>query len=903
MDSLTIPKHINTKDDQDYQFLKQVGLQHIEAMSSQIWTDYNTHDPGITLMEVLCYAITDLGYRIEMPIPDLLTNNDNAKSIEDVFPTAKQIFTTKPITETDYRKLFIDIDGVKNAFISPYRESVVHMHCSNKDEVSDDDPKGTLSYSKNLLPHYEYKNSFILKGLNQVLFELDTQYQQMDIDDPERIAKLQEIVAAITEKYHGNRNLCEDLHRVEEVGEFEFQVCGDIEIEKTANANDTVVEILFRIQEHVAPSIRRKSLEQLLEEGKTTDAIFNGPILENGFITNEELERANFQTEVRLSDIIQIISETPGVAGIKDISMMSCPCNDDHDDDCIPDETQWKICFPTDFDKVIKLCLNNSIINVFKDVIPITINQENVKDSLLQKFEEYNKSIQLTYDDITIPQGQNRNSGAYYTIQNDLPELYGIGEVGLSKNVSEERKAQAKQLKGYLTFFDQILATYFTHLQQIGKLLSADVNSKHSYFVEKLQNVKEFDLLLKAPNTYENDVAQLLSKQDDFVGRKGKFLDHLLARFAENLNDYTFLMIDLFGLSTQQPSLSHKALLLNEYEEIGYNRAKAFDYYGQEKEVWDTYNVSGLQHRIARLLGIADYSRRDVTTYYYEFYPEADDNPVDEWRWRIKHTDGTILFSSSKHYDTMVEAEDELWKTLHFAWNTAYYQLLPTYNNEKWYFNLVDDQDEVIARHIQYYTDKAVAEKTIQDYAAFIQEKITDEGMYMFENILLRPDKEDAQADTKFYPICVEEDCEQCQPEDPYSFRLTFVFPGWTRRFSNLQFREFAEKVIRGEVPAHILTRICWIGDAVEKDEEEEPSQIKQLEALYKAWLTKKMASPDDQTANEHLEPLVDLLHQLDTIYPHGTLHDCNEDGDGQTSIILNRTSLGELKTKQNGSE
>jgi len=59
MDTLTIPKHINSKDDKDFSFLRQVGMQHIASMSSQLWTDYNTHDPGITLLEALCYAITD----------------------------------------------------------------------------------------------------------------------------------------------------------------------------------------------------------------------------------------------------------------------------------------------------------------------------------------------------------------------------------------------------------------------------------------------------------------------------------------------------------------------------------------------------------------------------------------------------------------------------------------------------------------------------------------------------------------------------------------------------------------------------------------------------------------------------------------------------------------------------
>jgi len=917
METLTIPKHIDTQNDRDYGFLRQVGMQHIEAMSSQLWTDYNTHDPGITFLEALCYAITDLGYRINAPIPDLVAEPlTGTKNLKDVFPTAKEIFTTKPISERDYRKLFIDIPGIKNAFIRPNSDSKVYMHCSLKDEVSSEDPKGKLSYSDDLLPHYEKKDEFTLQGLNNVFFELDSNFQKLEKDDPQRLAKVEEITNYISEAYHTNRNLCEDLIKVEEVGEFEFQVCGDIEIEKTANAHDVVVELLFRIQEHVSPSVKRYSLSQLLDQGETTDAIYNGPILEHGFITDEELENANIQTEIRLSDLIQIIAETPGVKSIRDISLMSCPCNEQEgenaDDECNPQENKWKICFPKGFDKVLKLCLNNSIINVFKDVIPITIDQERIKTAFQEKFEAFNISLELTYDDIEIPEGKYLNSGTYHSIQNDLPNIYGIGEAGLSLNEPTERHAQALQLKAYLSFFDQVLATYFSHLQNIGKLMSGDMHGGNTYYLDELTDIKHLDKIIKNNTDFNEDANTALAKLDDFIERKGKLLDHLLARFSENMNDYVFLMVDLFGLDTKEASLWHKAKLLDEYAELGYDRGKAFNYNGTEHGVWDTLNVSGLQHRIARLLGVRDYSRRDLTSYYYEFYPEVDsdptDDPNDEWRWRVRHTDGTIMFSSSKHYDSMIEAEDELWKTISLAWDEANYDLLPTEDGDQWYFNLIDKSKEVVARHIQYYSDRAVAEATIKEYAAFMFDKVTDEGVFLFENILLKPDKTDTDATQKFMDICVDENCEQRKPQDPYSFRLTVVLPGWTKRFSNLYFREFTENVIRAEVPAHILTRICWIGSPLKEETETEvgnakPSQMKQLEGLYQNWLQKKMESPNDQTENEFLKPLVDLLHRLDTIYPAGTLHDCNEDGEAGTSIILNRSSLGELKKKENGSE
>ncbi|MDF1695262.1 MAG: hypothetical protein P1U56_05495 [Saprospiraceae bacterium] len=897
-----IYKHIPTVDDQDYDYLRAEGIEYIKKMAGNVWTDHNLHDPGITILEVLCYAITDLGYRISAPIEDLLTyEEDSLTKLAKSFPTAKQILTTKPITENDYRKLFININDVKNAFIKAYKDDTVYMHCSTKDEVSKDHRKGVLSYEPEL-DDYARQHSFNLKGLNKIFFVPDISISQ-EKNEILKNKKIDALKEKIKEEYHANRNLCEDLVEVCVAEEYEINVCGDIEIEKTADAKEVVADVLFNIQEFLSPSIKRYSLEQLIDQGKTPEEIFNGPVLSKGFITDEELEKANFRTEIRLSDLIQIISETKGVQRIKKVLMRPCPCNKPNDEaPCAELINPWKICLPEDFNKVIVVCLNSSIINAFKDIIPIDIDQSEVENLVIEKLKKFNASNEFPYDDFDIPSGNYLNSGAYYSFQNDLPNIYGVDEIGLSSQLPNKRHAQVLQLKGFLSFFDQVLATYFSHLKHVGDLLSLDVSASNTYYANDLSDIKHFkDKLVKDTVSFDLQTQEYLNELDDYIDRKGVFLDHLLARFAENMNDYVFLMIDLFGVETKDASLIHKSKFLEEYPALGYKRGCAFNYYDKTKGVWDTENVSGLQHRLARLLGFRDFKRRDLTSFNYEIYPEVDDDPTDEWRWRIKNKAGVIMFSSSMHYDSIEAAEDELWKTISLAWDENNYDLLPTEDEEQWYFNLIDKSKEVVARHIQYYNDKSEAEATIKAYAKFIYENVTDEGMYLFENILLRPDrKNDLSATSKFIKICVDNDCTQCKPHDPYSFRLTIVLPGWTKRFSNTYFREFAEGVIREEVPAHIMTRICWIGYPA-SNEGEEPSQMEKLETIYKAWLTKKMESPLDQSSNDKLEPLVDLLHDLSTIYPTGRLHDCNTEGSAFSPIILNQSSLGDIKIKEDG--
>ena len=84
------------------------------------------------------------------------------------------------------------------------------------------------------------------------------------------------------------------------------------------------------------------------------------------------------------------------------------------------------------------------------------------------------------------------------------------------------------------------------------------------------------------------------------------------------------------------------------------------------------------------------------------------------------------------------------------------------------------------------------------------------ERAIIVEHLLLRP-KFPGDA---LYPACSDGACKTCGDEDPYSFRLTFVIPGWTEPYNtHMEMREFAEQTIRRETPSHLLAKICWVGN------------------------------------------------------------------------------------------
>ncbi|MZI92914.1 hypothetical protein F9817_06855 [Vibrio sp. CAIM 722] len=72
MMSTTISKQSHNDNPNSFEHLYQLGLTYIQQLSGQIWTDYNPHDPGMTILEQVCYAITDLIYRCEFSVTDYL---------------------------------------------------------------------------------------------------------------------------------------------------------------------------------------------------------------------------------------------------------------------------------------------------------------------------------------------------------------------------------------------------------------------------------------------------------------------------------------------------------------------------------------------------------------------------------------------------------------------------------------------------------------------------------------------------------------------------------------------------------------------------------------------------------------------------------------------------------------
>jgi len=851
---VVLQKQPTLKPAEDFYRLRREGIAFIEQMGSRWWTDYNAHDPGITILDALCYAITDLAYRIGWDIKDLLAPADPPADPTQPFPhqpffTARDILTVNPVTPDDFRRLLIDLDRVRNAWVFgkacgcdlPY-----YAWCENEElkfsfrkptnpnlqpraveplglyeirvELEADPDLGELNdrkieqtytvFDADGQPHpvtvelrfpewglekgadwnlfLQSEDAFTnqngasfklkLKKLNRTndptdLTELETPElrrhwnnlfyagyelellpggQKLTIDnvalrifgsataknltvvkpdaDPQTISlhellgdattagpvqryrrkqlRVEAAVQQAKDALHEHRNLAEDYCRVGRVEVEDVAVCADVEVATDADIERVQARIWFEIEQYFNPPVPFYSLPELLAANVPVEEIFNGPELTNGFIKADELAAAGLKSVLRVSDLINRLMDIEGVVAVNNLLLSKYdaagrPVKGAADPiwsngtpvfDAGKTSAAWLL-FVSNLHQP-RLHYHLSRFLFYKNGLPFLPRLAEARATLTQlRGEAERAKVAHAPTDLPVPQGTFRQPDDYSPLQASLPRTYGIGPEGLPSNASPRRRAQARQLKAYLLVFEQLLGNAFAQVAHTADLFSLDSTVSRTYFSREFSEaaLEGYDELVNGLTPAA--LANLAETPAEFLERRNRFLDHLLARFGESFRDYALLLTSLEGRQVGlQQLIADKIAFLKAYPVISHDRGKAFNY---AQNPGDAANVSGLKRRVSLLLGFA---------------PGSDLN-------------------------------------------------------------------------------------------RFI----------VVEHVLLRP-KFPGDA---LFPACPSGgSCAPCGDDDPYSFRLTFVMAGWAPPFSeNLDLRGFADRTIRQETPAHLLPKICWVGN------------------------------------------------------------------------------------------
>lgn len=191
-------------EDALYTKLHRQTREEIQRLSGKVWTDYNAHDPGVTLADIADYALTEFDYKLGFPLMDYLTKENGELDLRrfGLFPP-EEVYTTHPVTEEDYRRLFLaNIPQLASVTVTTHKE--------------------TGGYIVRILPS--------------------------PFEDAREREVLEEQVRKV---YHCHRNLCEYLEKVETVSLKELEFCADLEIEAGEDATDVLARLYLEILEYL----------------------------------------------------------------------------------------------------------------------------------------------------------------------------------------------------------------------------------------------------------------------------------------------------------------------------------------------------------------------------------------------------------------------------------------------------------------------------------------------------------------------------------------------------------------------------------------------------------------------------------------------------------------------------
>ena len=556
-------------ENRNFHWLKAKGIAYVQQLSGSQWTNFNDSDPGVTILDQLCYALTELGYCTNFPIEDILSQADGKIKFQDQFYLPDEILSCSPVTLDDYRKLVIDAEpSVNNVYIELEAPAQAANGC----------------YCV-----YLYVDRQLLKQQRQATAEAEQALQQ-------RIYVL----------LNQQRNLGELFHQPVVLSPRKITLKGTISLADKAARDEVLSRIQLAMDHFISPPIRQYGYQDLLDLGLDSDEIFNGPRLKNGWIPSSELA-ASKTASVRLSDLAGIIATLEGVKTVKELELQvsGFAC----EEILIETNKIAKIEVALEFDEKWAGGAQS-------------LSQQHALELLRLQHRHQAAKIGASMDLMPkLPQGKYRDIESYYSVQNTFPPFYAIGAESLPVDSPNYRVAQSRQLKGYLMVFDQLLANQFSQLASVPALFSFKGTStikpgqgeaydnipyqlfSPTYFCQPLYQIPDVKPLLLGHDTYRISIKpthsaveeeqiwqryqsdpfnqyiqglrQNMENNDQRDDRRNRMLDHLLARHGEPAEFYDELISTArwYG-STLKTRIIIKSILLQNLSSLSYKRIK-----------------------------------------------------------------------------------------------------------------------------------------------------------------------------------------------------------------------------------------------------------------------------------------------------------------------------------------
>ncbi len=791
----------------DFEALRREGVRRIQELSGELWTDFNPHDPGITILEQLCYGLTDLVHRARFPVRDLLASEDGRIAFEhQALHRPGVALPSRPATLEDLRRLVVDrVPGVEGIWVD--------------------------------LPGAPGGDATSI-GVHRVRVHLEGHGGEADA-----------VRAAVLRVLMASRNLGEDLDpEIRVLGGRRCRLRGRVRIRGGRAPEEILAEIHARAGRHVAGEAdpatgefrtmlrRATELEVPGSEG-TLESLLTGPWLEGGVAPGSLV---GDESRVDVADLVSLALDVEGVAAVEELHLEVEGRSEAGSMPRIVPEQDRVLCLD-----VPGHGLDGSGIELLRMGRPVAI----VEAALRARFAEIHDARRLARRGRAgsavlppEPTGANRDDDRYHSIQAHFPAVYGIGDRGLPASASRAERAAMRQLRAYLLPMEQLLASQMSHIRHLRDLFSTADASMPTYRHQVLgdREVPGIEELYRAP---PGELLEALFGGADPGGQlRNRVLDHMLALYGESFNQRSLRQFDHYGPErTEEEVLRNKIAYLRSVMTVGRDRGGSFDH---TRPYWAGHpggdavpgegNVSGFHLRVGLLLGLRPRGGRSLSgPMTGRGAPEGGEGAGAGEALQEVELQGPLhpvplavavpgIGAGEGRAFLTRAGEGGAASLMVRGVDLEAYGLAP--EDGGWTLALRSGEEGRGWRISRHDTREGAVAAANRLRRALVELNLECEGFHVLEHILLRP--EGGARDHRGSP---QPDGERLWSRF-YPLRVSVLFSGWTARASDPRFRLLAEETVRINCPAHIHPECHWLDLAA----------MQEFEERYGRWLDAK---------------------------------------------------------------
>lgn len=408
-ESITISRK-KTDAEFDFDALRAEAIDDLQKQCGRNWTNFNTHDPGVTILEQIVFALSEMGYKTSFEIEDYLVNDKETIDYESqgmIIP--QNILPSAPVTENDFAKaLYLKIPEISNIKIEA--------------------------------DGFKYKITIVPTGP----------------EDPKLAASIKK---RIDDFWEDNHNLCEIIEGINFNWKKRCYLDGCIVISTTVPVEDTLTKIYEVAASFLNTKIQFQSYTEALKK-HTLDEVFDGPLSCDGLLDTKKFDSKS--SKISYTELTDKILEIPGVLKVKDRKLSFktnvAAENEPAKTEIVEDPSVVYLDIDADSHPLFFLISDEEHeIDILKYIKKI---KKNIQTS------NENRNNPTTIDELSnylpkLPTGKKRNISSIVPLIDSFPSVY-------------RDENNIEQLQGYLAPIEKLFNEFLDKVNNFAKTFSTD---------------------------------------------------------------------------------------------------------------------------------------------------------------------------------------------------------------------------------------------------------------------------------------------------------------------------------------------------------------------------------------------------------------------------------------------